>query len=191
MYTTDGDINTQNKLMKNKIFKKITPENMYYFNLEKKVAIVTGASRGIGFEIAKRFILEGSNLVICSTNINRLKKSFIKLSSFKKKLQKIYYLKIDVSSEKQVKKLVRFTLKKFKKIDILINNAGIYGPKGESFYSGRDIRKRLKLKSTLFSFKIIPNNEPIEFNSSSNPILFNSASIIKSALIYNIKSFIN
>lgn len=103
----------------------------YKYNFIKKVVIVTGASRGIGFEVAKRFTLEGSNLVICSSNLQRLKKSFNKLKTFKKKNQKIFYIKTDVSSEKQVKKLVGFTLKKFKKIDILINNAGIYGPKGE------------------------------------------------------------
>ncbi len=102
----------------------------YNYNFKNKVAIVTGASTGIGFEIAKNFIINQSNLVICSRNINSLKRSFEILNKLKKKYQKIYYLKIDVSSQTQIKKLIRFTISKFKKIDILINNAAIYGPKG-------------------------------------------------------------
>ena len=105
-------------------FKKLN----YDFN--GKVSIITGASRGIGFEIAKNFLKHGSNLVICSKNLKRIKNSYKKLEKTKKDKQKIYYLKIDVSSEKQVKKLISFTIKKFKKIDILVNNAGTFGPKG-------------------------------------------------------------
>lgn len=110
------------------INKKIIKKNSHNFN--KQVVIVTGASRGIGFEVAKKFTVNGADLVICSKNINRLKKSFNKLVKLKKKTQKIFYLKIDVSSQKQIKKLIKFTIIKFKKIDVLINNAGIYGPKG-------------------------------------------------------------
>ena len=102
----------------------------YKYNFNGKVTIVTGASRGIGFEVAKNFLKFGSNLVICSSNLKRIRSSFKKLKKIKKNEQKIFYLKTDVSSQKQVKKLINFTIKKFKKIDILVNNAGIYGPKG-------------------------------------------------------------
>ena len=102
----------------------------YNYNFNGKVTIVTGASRGIGFEVAKSFLKYGSNLVICSGNLKRIKNSFKKLKKIKNNKQKIFYLKTDISSQKQVKKLINFTIKKFKKIDILINNAGIYGPKG-------------------------------------------------------------
>jgi len=102
----------------------------FKYNFENKVVLITGASKGIGFEVSKSFLKHGSNLVICSSNSKRIKESFKKLVKLKKKNQMLFYLKIDISSENQVKKLVNFTLKKFKKIDVLINNAGIYGPKG-------------------------------------------------------------
>ena len=102
----------------------------YDYNFKDKVVLITGASKGLGYQIAKSYLKFGSNLMICSSNPNNIKKSYIKLKKIKKKNQKIFYLAIDVSSPKQVKKLVTFTIKKFKKIDILINNAGIYGPKG-------------------------------------------------------------
>jgi len=104
---------------------------MKNFNLNKKVAIITGASKGIGFEVSKKFLANGANLVICSRSENRIKNAFKKLNLIKKKNQKIFYLKIDVSQNKEIKKLVSFTIKKLKKIDILVNNAGIYGPKGK------------------------------------------------------------
>jgi len=84
----------------------------------------------LGYQIAKSYLKYGSNLMICSSNPNNIKKSYMKLNKIKKKNQKIFYLVADVSSPKQVKKLVNYTIKKFKKIDILVNNAGIYGPKG-------------------------------------------------------------
>ena len=100
------------------------------YKFKKKVALITGASKGLGYEIAKSYLKHGSNLVICSSNAASIKKSYLKLKKIKKKNQKIFYLAIDVSSPKQVRELVKFTIQKFKKIDILINNAGIYGPKG-------------------------------------------------------------
>ena len=102
----------------------------YDYNFKDKVVLITGASKGLGYQIAKSYLKFGANLMICSSNLNNIKKSYIKLKKIKKKNQKIFYLATDVSSPKQVKKLVAFTIKKFKKIDILINNAGIYDPKG-------------------------------------------------------------
>ncbi len=90
------------------------------YNLTNQVVLVTGASKGLGYEVAKYFLKFGSNLMICSRNYIEIKK----------RNQKIFYSVTDVSSFDQVKKLINKTIKKFKKIDVLINNAGIYGPKG-------------------------------------------------------------
>ena len=106
------------------------PKINFDYNFKNQVVIVTGASKGLGYEVAKYFLKYGSNLVICSRNINEIKKAYEKLNRVKKKYQKIFYSVTDVSSYVQVKKLVNITIKKFKRIDILINNAGIYGPKG-------------------------------------------------------------
>ena len=102
----------------------------FSYNFKNKVVIVTGASRGLGYEVAKHFLKFGSNLVICSRNYTQIKKAYKKLMKIKRKNQKIFYSVTDVSSYDQVKKLVNMTIKKFKKIDVLVNNAGIYGPKG-------------------------------------------------------------
>jgi len=99
---------------------------------QKKSVLITGASSGIGFEISKQFLYHGADLIICSSNLSKIKKAYKKLSLIKNKNQKIFHMRVDISSKQQIKKLIRQTIKKFKKIDILINNAGIYGPKGSS-----------------------------------------------------------
>ena len=88
-----------------------------------KTVIVTGGSRGIGAEIVKELAKAKYNVVL---NYN---KSEIQAKQIQIELQKqginIEIFKADVSNRDEVKKLVEFTLDKFKNIDVLINNAGI------------------------------------------------------------------
>ena len=88
-----------------------------------KVAIVTGASRGIGREIAKELAISGIKVI---ANYNKSEDQAIKL---KEELKEdnifIDLFKADVSKQEECKNLVNYTLEKYKKIDILINNAGI------------------------------------------------------------------
>lgn len=104
--------------------------NKLNYNFNNKVVLITGSSQGLGFEIAKRYLMLGANLIICSRNYKKVKKAHKTLDSIKKKNQKIISFSTDVSKNKSVYKLIKSTLKKFKKIDILINNAGVLGPKG-------------------------------------------------------------
>ena len=88
-----------------------------------KVAIVTGASRGIGKEIAKTLAKEGIQVV---ANYNKSKEKAIELQEeLKKENIDIDIFKADVSRRNEAKELVEYTLKKYGEIDILINNAGI------------------------------------------------------------------
>jgi len=99
--------------------------------LANKVAIITGASEGLGFEIAKKFILEGANITICSRNKRNLKLAKESLIKILHSNQKILIIPADVSKQSDVKKIINLTIKKFGKCNILVNNAGIYGPKGK------------------------------------------------------------
>ena len=89
----------------------------------KKVAIITGSSRGIGREIAKTLARKGITVV---ANYNKSEEAAKEL---KQELEeegiKIDIIKADVSKREDAKKLVEFTLNKYGKVDILINNAGI------------------------------------------------------------------
>lgn len=89
----------------------------------EKVAIVTGASRGIGREIAKQL---AKNKIKVIANYNQSEKEAEKLKEeLKKENIEIDILKADISKREEAQKLVKFALEKYKKIDILVNNAGI------------------------------------------------------------------
>lgn len=86
-----------------------------------KVAIITGASSGIGKAIAERFSKEGA-IVIIAARSNDGKKVEKQLTS---KGKKAMFIKTDVSDAKSVREMTEKTIKTFGRIDILINNAGI------------------------------------------------------------------
>ena len=90
--------------------------------LEKKVAIVTGAARGIGKGLAIRLAKEGCRVVV--TDID-----FQGASEAREEIDKMggeaLSIKVDVTKSEEVNKMVEMTLKEFGKIDILVNNAGV------------------------------------------------------------------
>lgn len=98
--------------------------------LHKKKVLITGASQGLGKEIAKGFILEGADIFICSRSIDNLKNTFLELKKLASQGQQIYYKSIDVSNPDEVNDLLNEFFNKFNRIDVLVNNAGILGPKG-------------------------------------------------------------
>lgn len=88
-----------------------------------KTIIVTGGSRGIGAAIVSLLAKENYNIVL---NYNKSEEIAKKMQEEFTNLGKtVEIFKADVSKREEVKKLVNFTIKKFGKIDVLINNAGI------------------------------------------------------------------
>ena len=89
----------------------------------QKIAIVTGASRGIGREIAKKLARSGIKVI---ANYNKSKEKAEELKEeLKNENIEIDIVKADVSKKEEVKEIVNYCLKKYNKIDILVNNAGI------------------------------------------------------------------
>lgn len=91
--------------------------------MERKVVLITGSSRGLGKEIAKKFAKNNYDIVV---NYNKSEQEAKKLKEELKNLNTdILLVKADISSEEEVKEMINKTITHFNKIDVLINNAGI------------------------------------------------------------------
>ena len=90
---------------------------------ERKVAFITGGSRGIGREVALKFADNGYNIVINyvsdKTDTKGLEKEFTKRGV------EALIIKADVTNTEQIEHLVNEVIEKFGKIDVLVNNAGV------------------------------------------------------------------
>ena len=87
-----------------------------------KVALITGASQGIGLAIAQALAAEGCNLVIAGRKASTLKKAATQLCEYKVQVLTVV---CDVRDEDAVAAMVAAAKKKFRRLDIVINNAGV------------------------------------------------------------------
>lgn len=85
--------------------------------LQNKVCIVTGAASGIGLVIAKYLAIDGANVVMCDINEKQLKIESEEINAI--------YFQADLIKREHCKALIDFSIDKFKKVDILVNVAGI------------------------------------------------------------------
>src|SRR5258705_3013174 len=88
--------------------------------LKEKVAVVTGASRGIGRAIAQAFAREGATVVICGRKQETLDQVAVEIAGGS---GRVYPLACHVGRADQIQRLVETTNRGFGKIDILVNNA--------------------------------------------------------------------
>lgn len=93
-------------------------------------AIITGASQGLGLEIARAYVSEGANVVICARDASRLEEAAGQLRANAGVGQKVIAETADVSNEADVRRIVAVALQSLEQIHIMVNNAGVYGPKG-------------------------------------------------------------
>jgi len=93
-----------------------------YPDLKDKVVIITGARRGMGKSHALAFAKEGSKVVVSDISLEDCQKVVKEIEEIKGEAMAV---KCDVSKKEEVQEMIEKTIKKWGKIDILINNAGI------------------------------------------------------------------
>lgn len=90
--------------------------------LKNKIAIITGGATGIGRATVETMAKQGAVVIFCDNNKQQGIKNKKRLSNMG---LETFFLSADVSKESDVKKVINYTIKNFKRIDILFNNAGI------------------------------------------------------------------
>ena len=95
-------------------------------------AIITGANQGLGLEIARHFVREGAQLAVCARDEAKLADATMALRALAAPGQKIFALPCDVSSPAAVDDFVSASIQELGSLQVLVNNAGVYGPKGPS-----------------------------------------------------------
>ena len=92
------------------------------FDLTDKVAVVTGASSGLGADSARAYAQNGANVVLLARRKEKLEQVAAEISGMGRK---VLAISCDVTDEECVKKAVEEIIEKFGRIDILLNNAGV------------------------------------------------------------------
>jgi len=95
-------------------------------------AIITGANQGLGLEIARHFLREGASVALCARDAAKLAAAVAELQPLATAGQKIFSAPCDVSEPDSVKTFFAAAIAALGSIQVLVNNAGIYGPKGPS-----------------------------------------------------------
>ena len=100
--------------------------------LQNLVTIVTGASQGLGRAIAEQFVKEGAHVAICAREGALLETVCRRLEELANSGQHVLAYAGDVSSRDQMQELFHRIEQEIGLVDVLVNNAGVYGPKGPS-----------------------------------------------------------
>src|SRR5438132_6481290 len=98
--------------------------------LSNLTAVITGASQGLGRTIAEEFVREGANVAICARDGTLVETTGKELQRLAHGKQRVLASDCDVSSVEQVKRLFSQVERRLGSVDVLVNNAGVYGPKG-------------------------------------------------------------
>ena len=98
--------------------------------LDGRAALITGASQGLGREIATAYVRAGASVVICARDEAMLDTVRAELQPLAGPAQKVIARRCDVSKPDEVDALVTASLAALPHLDILVNSAGVYGPKG-------------------------------------------------------------
>lgn len=148
--------------------------------IDKKVVVITGAARGIGYGIAKKLAEEGKAIAIF--DIIKREEVENNISSLEDLGVPVLYFQGDLTKSEDRRKFSQKVLDEFGRIDILVNNAGV-APKErkdilEMTEDSFDFVIGINIKGTLFMTQLIANImvEEVERGADINPLIINIAS---------------
>ena len=93
-------------------------------------ALITGANQGFGLEVARAFVQEGASVALCARNADRLRAAGAEVAAAARGGARVLARAVDVSRPGEVAAFVDKAIAELGGLDILVGNAGVYGPKG-------------------------------------------------------------
>lgn len=152
---------------------------------KNKVVLITGGSSGIGKATALMFAKNNADIVI--TYKNNKKGADETINEIKKLGKTAIAVKVDLINEKQIKKVVNIIIKKFGKIDILVNNVGVY-VKGDEWNKSSNVWIK-SLEQNLISMMNISKYVVKFFLKQKNGIMINISSRLGLDGVYDAISY--
>ncbi|MBR7123976.1 MAG: SDR family oxidoreductase [Candidatus Methanomethylophilaceae archaeon] len=145
--------------------------------LENKVAIITGASRGIGFAIAEAFVREGAKVAVCGSRLSSAEKA---VSILREKYPQAEMLPIgvNVNDTEEIKGMVSAVVDKWGRIDALVNNAGVTSTKSILEMTDEDFTSVIDI-NLVGPFKIIREVAKVMRDNGGGSII-NTSSMVGS-----------
>lgn len=117
-----------------------------------KKVVVTGASKGIGYAVALRFAAEGNEVIICARNKNDLEAAASKIQD-EAPYGRVYPFATDMSTKEGVANFYRFIEEKFNRVDVLVNNTGIYIP-GQTHNEDEGVLEKMLDTNLLSAYRL-------------------------------------
>jgi 3-oxoacyl-[acyl-carrier protein] reductase len=104
--------------------------DLHQNDLSGRAALITGANRGLGLEIARAFVRAGASVMLCARAAADLDAAGRELSGMTREGQVVSWQVANVTDPPQVAALVERSIRELDGLDILVSNAGVYGPFG-------------------------------------------------------------
>jgi NAD(P)-dependent dehydrogenase (short-subunit alcohol dehydrogenase family) len=98
--------------------------------LAGRSALITGASQGLGAEIARHYVSNGASVMLCARSVDNLAAAQDSLTPLLVSGARIVTIAADVGERRDVDRIFERLRAEFPRLDILVNNAGVYGPMG-------------------------------------------------------------
>lgn len=122
--------------------------------MEEKTILVTGATSGIGLEMARELAIKGNRIILACRNIQKAEKVKGEITS-ESKNQNVEIMRVDLSSLKSIDKFQKDFYKKYDKLHVLINNAGVFCDKRMHTAEGFEMTMGVNVIGTYYITKLL------------------------------------
>ena len=143
--------------------------------LSGRIALVTGASRGIGRAVAIRYAMEGASVIVLATNTNRLESVDDDIKKMTGRSASL--VKMDLTNFQEIDRLGHQVFNRFGKLDILVGNAGILGQLTPVNQIKSDIWERVLNVNLSANWHLLRTFDPLLRRSDSGRVIFVTSTV--------------